>query len=56
MLVQVPWLPDRLHALQAPLQALLQQTPSTQNPLEHWLFPEQLAPFDCLGAQVVPLQ
>jgi hypothetical protein len=39
-------------ASQVPAQPLLQQTPSTQNPVEHWLVPVQVAPFDCLGAQV----
>jgi hypothetical protein len=33
----VPTLPVRLHASHAPLQAVLQQTPSTQLPLPHWL-------------------
>jgi hypothetical protein len=36
-LVQVPMLPATLHAWQVPAQALLQQTPSTQLPLAHWL-------------------
>jgi hypothetical protein len=35
MLAQVPTDPERLHAWQVPLQALLQQTPSTQLPLRH---------------------
>jgi hypothetical protein len=29
---------------QSPLQRLLQQTPSTQNPLRHWVIPPQGSP------------
>jgi hypothetical protein len=34
-LLQVPWLPLMLHDWQVPLQAVLQQTPSTQKPVRH---------------------
>jgi hypothetical protein len=37
MLAQVPTLPGRLQVWHVPLQLLLQQTPSTQLPLVHWL-------------------
>jgi hypothetical protein len=33
----VPTLPATLHAMQVPLQATSQQTPSTQYPVAHWL-------------------
>jgi hypothetical protein len=56
MLVQVPKEPVRLQASQAPAQAVLQQRPSTQLPEVHWLAAEQVAPFDCLATQEVPLQ
>jgi hypothetical protein len=45
MLVQVPGTPTKLHDWQVPLHAVLQQTPSTQWPLKHWEFPEQICPF-----------
>jgi hypothetical protein len=45
-----------LHASHAPPQAVLQQTPSTQLPLPHWLAAEQVVPFVFLGTQVPPLQ
>jgi hypothetical protein len=53
--VHVPTLPVRLQASQAPLQAVLQQTPSTQLPLAHWLAEVQ-EPEPSLGTQVPPLQ
>ena len=37
-------IPDGAQLLQGWLQALLQQTPSLQNPLEHSPAPEQLTP------------
>lgn len=43
-LVQVPRVPDSAQDWQAPLQALLQQTPWEQKPLLHWSLDEQLAP------------
>ena len=42
--VQVPTVPARSHALQSPVQALLQQTLSAQNVLPHWLLLPQLPP------------
>ena len=33
--MHVPPLPGRLHCSNGPVQAVLQQTPSTQNPVEH---------------------
>jgi hypothetical protein len=56
MLVQVPSEPVMLQASQAPAQALLQQYPSTQLPLVHWLAVLQTAPLLCLATQEVPLQ
>ena len=35
---QVPTLPARLQEAHPPLQAVSQQTPPTQKPIEHWLF------------------
>ena len=49
---QVPTLPVRLQAWQAPAQAELQQTPSTQKPLVHAALPLQVAPL--LGRMQVP--
>jgi hypothetical protein len=43
-LAQVP-LPLTLHAWQVEQVAVVQQTPSVQWPLMHWLSPPQLAPF-----------
>jgi hypothetical protein len=43
-LVQVPWLPGTLHAWQVPVQAELQQKPSTQLPLAHWVLIVQEMP------------
>jgi hypothetical protein len=37
VLAHVPTLPATLHAWQVPVQAVSQQTPSTQCPLAHWL-------------------
>jgi hypothetical protein len=49
---QVPTLPVTLQLWHVPVvasvQAVLQQTPSVQNPLRHWSALEQLAPFDFL--------
>jgi hypothetical protein len=39
-----PPLPAAVHAWQAPLHALLQQTPPTQKPLVHWLGIEHAVP------------
>jgi hypothetical protein len=49
--VHVPTRPGRLQASQAPPQAALQQTPSTQLPLVHALPAAQEAPLPCLGTQ-----
>ena len=55
--VQVPTWPVTLHALPEPHVAAPQQTPSVQNPLEHWLGPEQVAPAVSLLVQTpLPLQ
>jgi hypothetical protein len=54
--LHVPTLPATLQASHAPPQAVLQQTPSTQLPLPHWLSAEQVVPFVFLSAQVPPLQ
>jgi hypothetical protein len=45
-----------LHASQEPPQAVLQQTPSTQLPLPHWLAVEHAVPLPSLGTQAPPLQ
>jgi hypothetical protein len=47
----VPTLPGTLHALQAPAQAVLQHTPSTQLPLPHWLFAVHAPAFVFFGTQ-----
>ncbi len=49
--LHVPTLPAWLQESQAPPHAVLQQTPSTQLPLPHWLAAEQVAPFVFLGTQ-----
>jgi hypothetical protein len=54
--LHVPTLPATLHASQEPLHAVLQQTPSAQLPLPHWLAAEQVAPADFFGSQVPALQ
>jgi hypothetical protein len=41
---------------QAPPHAVLQQKPSTQLPLEHWLAAEHATPWAFLAVQVEPLQ
>jgi hypothetical protein len=53
---QVPTLPAMLQASQAPMQALSQQTPSAQIPLEHSPGAVQSAPIDFFGMHVVPTQ
>lgn len=42
--MQVPTEPLTLHALQAPVHAELQHTPSTQRPEAHWLAAEHVLP------------
>ena len=56
LLVQVPTLPARLQASQAPAQAVLQHTPSTQLPATHSLSAPQVVPRTFLGTQAEPLQ
>ena len=51
VLVQVPAAPARLQASQAPAQAVLQHTPSTQFPLPHSLATWQAAPRAFFGRQ-----
>ena len=48
---QVPWLPWTLQAWQAPVQALLQQKPSTQLPFVHSVPTPQVAPLAFFGMQ-----
>jgi hypothetical protein len=50
--VQVPAAPVRLHAMHAPEQAVLQQTPSTQNPLAQRTLEVHAAPSGATGWQV----
>jgi hypothetical protein len=51
---QVPLLPVASQASHCPLQLVLQQTPSTQNPLAHWSLPAQATPGFNTGAQTPP--
>jgi hypothetical protein len=48
---QLPTLPGTLHARQVPVQALVQQTPSTQVPLRHSLEAAQVRPASFFGRQ-----
>ena len=48
--LHVPTLPATLQASQEPPHAVLQQTPSTQLPLPHWLAAEHVAPLVFFGA------
>lgn len=48
-LVQVPTIPPTAQDTQVPPHAALQQTPSTQMPLVHWLADMQPAPLACRG-------
>ena len=54
--VQVPTLPATSQAWHWPPQALLQQTPSTQLALVHWLFALQVAPLAFFVTQAPALQ
>lgn len=54
--VQVPMLPETLHASQAPPHAVLQHTPSTQLPDVHWALLVQITPLASLGKQLDPEQ
>jgi hypothetical protein len=38
------------------VQAVSQQTPSTQFPVPHWSAVVQVTPFDCFGVQTPALQ
>jgi len=49
---QVPDLPARLHALQAPQERLWQQTWSVHMPLKHWALVVQAVPSGCRLVQV----
>jgi hypothetical protein len=53
MFPQAPLAPEPFlaaeHASHDPLQALLQQTPSTQKPLPHWPAPVQAVPLVSCG-------
>jgi hypothetical protein len=53
--VQVPTVPDRLHEVQVPAQALLQQTPCAQKPEAHMAADVQGWPIASLP-QLVPVQ
>ena len=53
---QLPTEPDTSQAWHCPPQALLQQTPSTQLPLPHWLAAVQAPPFDSFGTHAPALQ
>jgi hypothetical protein len=55
-LLQVPTLPTWLHVWQVPLQAVLQQTPSTQLPDWQALAPAHSAPRVSLGTHAPALQ
>jgi hypothetical protein len=54
--LHVPTLPGRLQESQAPPQAVLQHTPSTQLPLPHWLLAEQALLLVCFGTHAPALQ
>ena len=54
--MQTPGLPGRLHASHWPVHAALQQYPSAQMPLVHWLGPLQGPPFAFRGTHACPLQ
>jgi hypothetical protein len=54
--LHAPSLPERLHAWQVPLHAVLQHTPSTQLPPKHWLPAVHVAPGIFFAAHVVPWQ
>ncbi len=55
-MAQLPRLPARLQASQAPAQAVSQHTPSMQLPLTQVLAAVQAAPRVFMGAQVNPVQ
>ena len=52
----VPTAPARLHASQPPAHAVLQHTPSTQEPEAHSALEEQTAPFDFGNTHAPPRQ
>jgi hypothetical protein len=54
--LHVPTLPVTLQASQEPPQAVLQQTPSTQLPLPHWLLAVQVVALVSFGTQAPALQ
>jgi hypothetical protein len=51
-----PTLSAAVQAMQLDAHALLQQTPSAQNPLVHWLTAEQPMPFACLAVHTPKAQ
>jgi hypothetical protein len=53
---QVPTLPETSQAWHWPPQAVLQQTPSTQLPLPHWLAAVHAPPLASLGTHAPALQ
>ncbi len=55
-LLQVPAFPGSAHETQAPTQAVLQHTPSTQFALAHWLALLHAAPNLSCGVHVPALQ
>ena len=54
--LQTPTLPGTSQAWHWPLQALLQQIPSTQLPFEHWFAAEHEPPSAIFGTQAPALQ
>ena len=54
--LHVPTLPARLQASHESPHAVLQQTPSTQLPLAHWLAAEHVGPMGFLGTHDPELQ
>ena len=53
---QVPTLPETSHAWHWLPHEVLQQNPSTQLPLPHWLAAVQAPPFDSFGTHAPALQ
>jgi hypothetical protein len=54
--LQMPTLPETLHASHCPLHALSQHTPSLQKPLAQWPATVHCVPFVAVGMHVWPLQ
>lgn len=51
MPLQVPCIPGTSHASHCPPQAVLQQNPSTQLPVAHWLLAVHIDPGGVRGTQ-----